>query len=103
MREGISTLLSAYSASGSDLEAPITKNLAFGKAKEPENAFVSSENNEVAEETLGGVRPCGCALQSEVNALKRREEVLVSWDDDVLQFCSDVRFWSFLKVLNAPS
>ncbi len=84
MREGMGTLLGAYSAPGSGLEASEAENSALGKAREPESAFVSSENNGVVEEALGGMRPrpCGCALQPEVDALKRREEVLVSWDDD---------------------
>ncbi len=81
MREGINTLLGAYSASGSGLEASEAKN--SGMAREPENPFMSSESNGVFEEVLGGSRPCGCALQAEVDALKRREEVLVSYDDDV--------------------
>ncbi len=83
MREGVGTLLGVYSASGSGLEASEAKNSALGMAREPENAFVSSESNGVVVEILGGSRPCGWVLQAEVDALKRREEVLVSCDDDV--------------------
>eukprot|EP01084_Bolivina_argentea_P109188 195147_1 len=78
MREGVGTLLGVYSASWSGLEASEAKNSALGMAREPENAFVSSESNGVVVEILGGSRPCGCALQAEVDALKRREEVLMT-------------------------
>ncbi len=75
-------MLGAPSASRSGSEASEVKNSALGKVREPESMLVRSENKGTAE-VLEGVTPCGCALQAEIDALKRREEVLVSYGNDV--------------------
>ncbi len=93
-KDGLDTYWGKYSQSGSVLRVSEATDSTLGMGKEPENTFVCSESNGAVEEIWGGSRPCGCALQAEVDALKRREKVLVSCYDE----CAFSDFFVFSSI-----